>query len=101
MLSCICPHIGEELWSILGHDNTIAYEPWPVYDESKTVDDTVELAVQVNGKVRGTISVPADADKDTLLAAAKADAKVKEFIDGKTVIKEIVIPGKIVNIVVK
>jgi len=101
MLSCICPHIGEELWSILGHDNTIAYEPWPVYDESKTADEEVELVVQINGKVRGKISVPVDLDKDAVLSAAKSDERIAAAIDGKTVVKEIVVPNKIVNIVVK
>ena len=62
MLSCISPHIGEEIWSILGHDNTIAYEKWPEYDEAQCKDDTVEIGVQVNGKVRGTISVNVDED---------------------------------------
>ena len=101
MLSCICPHIGEEIWQLLGHDNTIAYEPWPTYDEAKTADDVVEIIVQINGKLRGKISAPVDTDKDTVLALAKADERVASAIDGKTVIKEIVVPNKIVNIVVK
>ena len=101
MLSCICPHIGEEMWQILGHDNTIAYEPWPTYDESKTADDVIEIIVQINGKLRGKISVPVDMPKEDVLALAKADDKVKASIEGKTVVKEIVVPGKIVNIVVK
>ena len=99
MLSCICPHIGEELWSILGHDNTISYEPWPTFDESKTADDTVEVVVQVNGKVRAKINIPVDMSKDDALAAAKAE--VADMVDGKTVIKEIVVPNKLINIVVK
>ena len=101
MLSCICPHIGEEIWSILGHENTIAYEPWPTYDEAKTADDTVEVVVQINSKVRGKISVSVDLPKDEVLAIAKADERVASAIDGKTVVKEIVVPNKIVNIVVK
>ena len=101
MLSCISPHIGEELWSILGYDNTIAYEPWPAYDEAKTIDDTVEMPVQINGKVRAVIAVPNGADKDSVLSIAKADDKVIQAIDGKTIVKEIVVPGKIINIVVK
>ena len=101
MLSCICPHIGEELWEILGHDNTIAYEPWPTFDEAKTADDEVEVVVQINGKVRGKISIAVDLPKDEVLAIAKADEKVASAIDGKTVVKEIVVPNKIVNIVVK
>ena len=101
LLSPICPHICEEIWEILGHGNTIAYEPWPSYDESKTADDTVEIVVQINGKLKGKINVTKDTDKDEVLALAKADEKVAEAIEGKTVIKEIVVPNKIVNIVVK
>ena len=101
MLSCICPHIGEEIWQILGHDNTIAYEPWPVYDESKTVDDSVEVAVQINGKVRATILLPVGCSKEDAIATAKADPKIAEQIEGKTIVKEISVPGKIVNIVVR
>ena len=101
MLSCICPHIGEEIWQIMGHDNTIAYEPWPVYDESKTVDDSVEVAVQINGKVRATILLPVDCSKEDAIAMAKADPKIAEQIEGKTIVKEISVPGKIVNIVVR
>jgi leucyl-tRNA synthetase len=101
MLSCICPHIGEELWSLLGHDNTIAYEPWPKYDEAKTVDNTVEIAVQVNGKLKATIMLPMNCAKDDAIAAAKADERVAAVIAGKTVVKEISVPNKIVNIVVK
>ncbi len=101
MLSCICPHIGEEIWQILGHDNTIAYEPWPIYDESKTTDDTVEVAVQINGKVRATVMLPVGCSKEDAIAAAKADPKIAEQIEGKTIVKEISVPGKIVNIVVR
>ena len=101
MLSCICPHIGEEIWQILGHDNTIAYEPWPTFDEAKTADDTVEVAVQINGKVRTTIMLPVGCSKEDSIAAAKADPKIAEQIEGKTIVKEISVPGKIVNIVVR
>jgi leucyl-tRNA synthetase len=101
MLSCICPHIGEELWSILGHNDTIAYEPWPVYDEAKTIDDCIEMPVQINGKVRSVVSVPNNADKDTILSIVKSDEKVSSAMEGKTIVKEIVVPGKIINIVVK
>ena len=98
MLSCICPHVGEELWSVLGHDNTIAYEAWPKFIEELTVEDAIEIAVQVNGKTKGVVKVSKDADKDTVLAAAK-DA-VKEKLTAN-IIKEIYVPGKIVNIVCK
>ena len=101
MLSCICPHIGEEIWSILGHDNTIAYEAWPKFDEAKTIDSTVTIAVQVNGKLRGTIDIPKDIDKDSAIALAKKEPKVADFIADKTIVKEIYVPAKIVNIVVK
>ena len=101
MLSPICPHICEEIWEQLGHDNTIAYEGWPTYDEAKTSDDTIEVIVQINGKLRGKINVAPDMDKDEVLALAKADEKVAAAIEGKTVVKEIVVPNKIVNIVVK
>ena len=101
MLSCITPHIGEEMWSILGHNDTIAYEPWPTYDESKTADDSVEVAVQVNGKLRATVMLPVNCDKDEAIAIAKADEKVQTAIEGKTIVKEISVPNKIVNIVVK
>ena len=101
MISCICPHIGEEIWSILGHGNTLAYEQWPTYDESKTVDDTIEIAVQVNGKVKAKINVPADIEQAEALELAKADGKVKEAIDGKNIIKEIYVKGRLVNIVAK
>ena len=101
MLSCICPHIGEEMWSALGHNDTIAYEPWPTYDESKTKDDSVEVAVQINGKLRATVMLPMNCDKDEAIAIAKADEKVKAAIEGKIIVKEISVPNKIVNIVVK
>ena len=98
MLSCICPHVGEELWSVLGHDDTIAYEAWPQFIEELTVEDAVEIAVQINGKTKGVVKVSKDADKDTVLAAAK-DA-VKEKLT-PNIVKEIYVPGKIVNIVCK
>ena len=101
LLSPICPHICEEIWEMLGHDSTIAYESWPTFDESKTADDSVEIVVQINGKLRGKILVPVDTDKNEVLALAKADEKVAEAIEGKTIVKEIVVPNKIVNIVVR
>ena len=101
MLSCITPHVCEELWELLGHDSTLAYEPWPVYDEEKCKDDVIETAVQINGKVRSVVPIPAEADKDTILSIVKSDEKIAALIDGKTIIKEIVVPGKIINIVIK
>jgi len=99
LLSPVCPHIAEELWEKLGHTNTIAYEAWPAYDEAKLVEDEVEIVVQVNGKVRAKVSVPADASKEQLEQIAMEDAKIKEQIEGKTVRKVIAVPGKLVNIV--
>ena len=101
MLSCITPHIGEEIWSILGHENTIAYESWPVYDETKLVSDEVNIAISINGKLRSTISVSVDADKETLEKLALEDEKIKRYTDNKEIVKVIVVPNKIVNIVVK
>ena len=101
MLSCIAPHIGEEIWSILGHDDTIAYEKWPVYDEAQLIEDTVEIVVQVNGKIKTKLNIAKDEDKESVLAKAKADENVAKVIDGKNVVKEIVVPNKLVNIVVK
>ncbi|MCR4934439.1 MAG: leucine--tRNA ligase [Lachnospiraceae bacterium] len=101
MLSCICPHVGEEMWQILGHDSTIAYEAWPTYDEALIKEDTVEIGVQVNGKVRGTVTLSADEDQAEALKKAKEVPSVANFLEGKTVVKEIYVKGKIVNIVVK
>ncbi len=101
ILSPLAPHLAEELWQRLGHDNSLAYERWPGYDEALLTEDTVELAVQVNGKMRGRIAVPADASQDDVIAAALADEKVAGNLAGKTVVKTIVIPGRLVNIVVK
>lgn len=101
MLSCVCPHICEEIWYILGHSDTIAYESWPSYDESKTAEDAVEVALQVNGKLKGTILLPVNTSKDDAIAAAKADERIAALIAGKTIVKEIAVPNKIVNIVVR
>lgn len=100
MLSCICPHIGEEIWSILGHDGTIAYESWPVFDEAKTKEDTIEIAVQVNGKVRAKVNVTMEEDEDAVWAKI-LDSDASRFINGFTVVKKIYVKGKIFNIVVK
>ena len=101
MFSCICPHVGEEIWQIIGHDNTIAYEKWPVYDEAALNEDTIEIGVQVNGKVKGVVELLKQEDKDSALAKAKAVDGVAKAIEGKTIVKEIYVPSKIVNIVVK
>ncbi len=101
LLSPMAPHIAEELWERLGHDESLAYEPWPAFDEQMIVEETLELPVQVNGKMRGRISVAADADEDAIVAAALADEKVAKFTEGKEIIKKIVVPGRLVNLVVK
>ena len=101
LLSPFAPHLAEEIYEALGGAGLVSLAEWPVYDESKTVDNTVELPVQINGKVKSVITVAKDADKDTVLSIARADDKVAAALEGKAVIKEIVVPGKIVNIVVK
>lgn len=99
LLAPICPHIGEELWEKLGHEGTISYEAWPAYDEAKLVDDEVEIVVQINGKVRAKLKVPADANKEVLEELAMEEERIKEQISGKTIRKVIAVPGKLVNIV--
>jgi len=103
-ISILCPfapHISEELWETIGGKGLLSLHAWPEYDEAKTVDATIELAVQISGKVRSVITVAADADKDTVIAAAKADEKIASMLEGKTIVKEIYVPGKLVNIVAK
>ena len=101
LLSPFAPHLAEEMWAELGQEGFIATAEWPAWDEEKTKDATVEIGVQVNGKVRGTIRIPADCGRDEALAAGKADLNVQKFIEGKTVVKEVYVPGRILNIVVK
>ena len=101
ILSPFAPHLAEELWQRLGHDHTLAYENWPEYDEAYLVEDTIEVPVQVNGKLRVVIQVPADADKEAVLAAAKAEPKLAQHLEGKDLVKEIYVPGRMVNLVVK
>ena len=99
VLSPLAPHIAEELWSKLGHDSSLAYHPWPAYDESLITEARIELPVQIGGKVRGRITVPADADAAQIEQAALADDTVRAALAGRTVRKVVVVPGKIVNIV--
>lgn len=99
MLSPITPHLSEELWEKLGHEESIAYVSWPTYDESKLEEDTVEVAVQINGKVRAKINVAKDISKEELEKTALKDEQVKQWIDGKELKKVIAIPGRLVNIV--
>ena len=101
LLSPVCPFIAEELWEMLGHDDTIAYEAWPKYDEAKTIDDEVEIPVQVNGKLRGKVLVAKDATQEAVAEKAKANEDVLKFIEGKEIVKEIYVPGRMYTIVVK
>jgi leucyl-tRNA synthetase len=101
LLSPFAPHIAEELWQALGRKTTLAYEPWPSYDEAAIREDTIEVPVQINGKLRWRIQVPAEADKTALESAARGDPKIVELLAGKTVVKAIVVPGRMVNFVVK
>jgi leucyl-tRNA synthetase len=99
MLSPVAPHIAEELWECLGHEGTVSYEQWPKYDESKLVEDEIEVVVQIMGKVRAKLNVDKDISKDELENQALRDEKIQELLEGKTIRKVIVVPGKLVNIV--
>ena len=101
LLAPFAPHMAEELWERLGNGETLAYAPWPEHDESLLEEDSIEIPVQVLGKLRGRITVAADADKDTILAAAKAAPRVLPHLEGKTIVKEIYVPGKMVNLIAK
>ena len=101
LLCPFAPHLAEELWEKLGNTGLCSLAPWPEYDESKTVDQTVEIAVQINGKLRATIALPVNCPKDEAIGTARADSKVAAALDGKTVVKEIAVPNKIVNFVVR
>ena len=98
MFSCICPHVGEEIWQILGHADTIAFEKWPEYDESKMVEDTIKVPVQINGKTKAVVELPADVSKDDAILAGKE--AIADKLTGN-VVKEIYVPGRIINIVMK
>lgn len=99
LLSPVAPHIAEELWSRMGHSETISYATWPVHDEAMLVDDTVLVVVQVNGKLKAKLDLPKDTNKEQMEEAALENEKIKQAIDGKTVRKVIAVPGKLVNIV--
>ena len=103
MISCIIPHVGEEMWQLLGHEGTIAYEPWPTYDEEKCKDNEVTIAVQVNGKMRGTVLMAADLDNDTVVQNVLANEKIAAFLqkNGGNIVKTIVVKNKLVNLIVK
>src|SRR5262249_12957179 len=101
MLAPFAPHIAEELWLALGHTKSLARRPWPTFDPAKLVESTLELPVQVNGKLRDKITVPADADESTILAAAEIAEKVRPWLAGKQMKKRLYVPKKLVNLVVQ
>lgn len=101
MLAPIAPHISEELWARLGHEETITYQPWPSYDESLLVDDEIEIVIQVNGKVRAKVNMPKDISKEAMEEVALGNENVKSEIAGKDIKKVIAVPKKLVNIVAK
>ena len=101
LLNPFAPHVTEEMWQLAGFEGDVYHTAWPAYDESKTVSDTVEIAVQIMGKVRGKLVVGASDDQDTVFAAVKADAKLASWLEGKQIIKIIYVPGKLMNIVAK
>lgn len=101
LLNPFAPHITEEMWQIMNYGGEVTSQKWPTYDEAKTVENTIEIGVQVCGKVRGTVTLAKDADKDTAIAQAKQVPSVASFLEGKTIVKEIYVPGRIINIVAK
>ena len=103
MISCIIPHAGEEIWQIMGHENTIAYESWPTYSEEKCKDEEITYAVQVNGKMRGTVVMEAGLADDQVVENVKADEKIAAFLEkqGGRIVKTIVVKNKLVNLIVK
>ena len=101
LLNPFAPHIAEELWNALGHPGTLTFERWPSYDPALLVEDTIEVPVQINGKVRAKIIVPSDSDAKSLEAAARADETVQKNLEGKTVVKIVAVPGRLLNFVVK
>ena len=100
-LSPFAPHLGEELWQFLGHDKSLAYEPWPKFDPSALVEDEIEIPVQVMGKLRGRVTVPLAATPAEMEAAAKQNADVAKFLEGKTIVKVVAVPKRMVNFVVR
>ena len=101
LLNPFAPHITEEIYKNLGFKGYLNQQKWVTYDEAMCVDDTIEIVVQINGKVRAKLTIPADADQADVINQAKSDEKISEAIDGKTIIKEIYVKAKLVNLVVK
>ena len=100
VLAPFAPHLAEELWEQLGHAESLAHEPWPAVDEKRLAEDTIEIPVQINGKLRGRVEVPAAASREDILAAARAASAIAPYLEGKTVRKEIYVPGRMINLVV-
>jgi leucyl-tRNA synthetase len=99
VLSPLAPHLSEELWRRLGHQDSLVHQSWPAHDEAKLAVDTITLAVQIAGKMRGTVEVPADVSEKAAIEAAKADPKIARYLEGKTIRREIYVPGRLVNLV--
>jgi leucyl-tRNA synthetase len=100
-LAPFAPHLGEELWECLGGGKTLAYEPWPVYDPAALVEDEIEIPVQVMGKLRGRVKIPVAATPAEMEEAAKADAEVAKFLEGRTIVKVVAVPKRMVNFVIR
>ena len=101
LLAPFAPHLAEEMWESLGGQPSIVHQPWPQARKELLVSEEITIVFQVNGKLRGQGQFPTDADKDTILSAAKGDPKVQSFLEGKEIVKEIYVPGKLVNLAVK
>ncbi|MEZ4569826.1 MAG: class I tRNA ligase family protein [Thermomicrobiales bacterium] len=101
MLAPSAPHIAEELWSRMGYEYSIHQQSWPSWNEELAADDVIEIPVQVNGKVRGRITIPADAGSDDAIATARSEENVARYLDEGTIAKEIYVPGRLVNFVVR
>jgi leucyl-tRNA synthetase len=101
LLSPYVPHLAEQLWSMASHEPSVANQAWPAYREELTIDDEIELVIQVNGKVRAKVQIAKGTEKDVLLSLAREHERIREWIEGKEIVKEIVVPDKLVNIVVK
>ena len=101
LVNPFAPHVTEELWQLLGHDTVLSLENWPAYEEEKTIESSIEIGVQVNGKIKSTVKLPMDCDQETAVAAALADEKVQNAVAGKNIVKTIVVKNKLVNLILK
>jgi leucyl-tRNA synthetase len=101
LLAPIVPHITEELWTLIGHREALADAPWPAFDPAVASEEVITIVIQINGKVRSRISVPADEESEQIMALARADERIAAQITGKKIVKEVYVPKKLVNIVVQ